>query len=122
MEILKVESLQKLTISSAYINFPQQLVKRLQELKCEIELITAAPQANSFYKAGIVRGHIPRFYRYFEQGILKAFRGKENAALYEFRRDGWTYHSKGVWFYEKDKLEPNATLIGSSNYSKEIRT
>jgi CDP-diacylglycerol--glycerol-3-phosphate 3-phosphatidyltransferase len=120
VDLLSEKNLQKITVSSAYINFPEFFINKLKEIHCDVELITSAPQANSFYKAGMIKGNIPKFYRLFELNLLKKFKGKDNLHLYEFKRDGWTYHSKGIWFYENNKLEPNATLIGSSNYSKNL--
>jgi CDP-diacylglycerol--glycerol-3-phosphate 3-phosphatidyltransferase len=37
--------------------------------------------------------------------------------LYEYCKSGWSFHSKGIWFYEKNKEFPSLCVIGSSNYN-----
>lgn len=82
-----------------------------------MNIVTSSPKANSFYNGGRVKKYIPWMYRYYESLLLKMFRNKENFGLYEFEKQGWTFHSKGIWIYENNKILPNMTIIGSSNYS-----
>ena len=67
-----------------------------------------------------MKKNIPYFYRYYEQNLLKQTNNKKNIELYEFKKDSWTFHSKGIWIYESNKIHPNATFIGSSNYSNHL--
>ena len=38
--------------------------------KAEVNLLTASPKANGFYKAGFIKKWIPYFYREYEKNIL----------------------------------------------------
>lgn len=47
--------------------------------------------------------------------------------LREWRRDGWTYHAKGIWAFQeqsdtKDGAAPTVTVAGSSNFSTRSAT
>jgi hypothetical protein len=105
-------------IASGYMNLPDFLIKILNESKYNLEIYTAAPKSNGFYKAGFVKKYIPYLYRRFEYNLLATMR-KENFDLLEYEKDGWTFHSKGFWFYEKDKKYPTMTVVGSSNLSND---
>jgi len=113
-------------MSSGYYNFPNFFINQLKKSKGDykIDIITSAPKCNSFYKAGFIKKNIPIFYRVFIDKLLK-INSKDNAlknkfSLFEYFKEGWSFHSKGMWFYEKGKQYPSLTIIGSSNYSKFI--
>lgn len=38
--------------------------------------------------------------------------------FFEYEKDGWTYHAKGLWYYLPQSKLPNLTLIGSSNFGE----
>lgn len=38
--------------------------------------------------------------------------------MYEYEKQGWTYHAKGVWYYLPGESLPTMTLIGSSNFGE----
>ena len=37
--------------------------------------------------------------------------------MFEYKRPEWTFHAKGAWIYEDGASYPQATIIGSSNFS-----
>lgn len=119
-EILKKDLFSKIRLSSGYLNLSDFIVDYLSKGKMNVEVVTSSPQANSFYKAGFIKKNIPYFYRRYEQILLQKMKNKKEFSLYEFYRNAWSFHSKGLWFYEKGKNVPNMTVIGSSNYSKII--
>lgn len=84
--------------------------------KSEVNILTACPQANGFYKAGMVKKWIPHMYREFELNLLKKCKNNQKINLFEYVRKDWTFHAKGAWIYEGSDT-PNMTVIGSSNYS-----
>lgn len=43
---------------------------------------------------------------------------KDYPQIFEYSRGEWTYHTKGLWFYENKEETPSLTIIGSSNYSQ----
>ncbi len=108
----------KIRISSGYLNLTGFLTESLHKSTSSIDVVTSSPRANSFYKAGFLKKNIPYFYRRYEQLLLKKMKDKNNFSLYEFQREGWSFHSKGFWLYEKGREYPTMTIIGSSNYSK----
>ena len=65
----------------------------------KVEVITSAPSANSFYRAGFFKKYIPRLYRVNELELLKAAK-KSNFDLFEYDRCEWTFHAKGAWIHE----------------------
>ena len=42
----------------------------------------------------------------------------KNVNIFEYFRGEWTFHTKGIWFYENQEETPSLTIIGSSNYSQ----
>jgi hypothetical protein len=114
--LLKSDYFDSIKIASGYMNLPEFLVNILRDSKYNLDIYTAAPRSNGFYKAGFLKKYIPYFYRRFEYNLLGSMR-KENFNLYEYEKESWTYHTKGLWFYEKDRKYPTMTVIGSSNLS-----
>ena len=110
----------KIRLSSGYLNLSDFIINTFKSKDYEVEIVTSSPKANSFYKAGFIKKNIPYFYRIYEQGILQNMKNKANFSLFEFHRENWSFHSKGLWFYEKEKQNPSMTVIGSSNYSNYI--
>lgn len=116
--LLNLPSLNKISLSSGYLNMTDFIVEKFKNSKYDVDIITSSPRANGFYNAGFLKKNIPKFYRIFEIGILNRLRQKLNVRLYEYEKEGWTFHSKGIWLYENNKQFPSATVIGSSNYSR----
>jgi hypothetical protein len=114
--LLSSDYFTKVKIASGYMNLPDFLINILNKAKYESDIITAAPKSNGFYRAGRIKGLVPYFYRRFEYNLLRKLT-RDDISLYEYEKEGWTYHSKGLWFYEKDKQYPTMTAIGSSNLS-----
>jgi hypothetical protein len=50
-------------MASGYMNYDQTLEKLIKDSKKPIELLTASPQANSFFQAGRVKSWVPYLYR-----------------------------------------------------------
>ena len=42
----------------------------------------------------------------------------KTVTIHEFYKGEWTFHTKGMWFYENSEENPSLSLIGSSNYSQ----
>lgn len=117
-QILSSNLFSNIKFSSGYLNLPDFLLDIIQKADYDFTAVTSSPRANSFYKAGFIKKNIPYFYRRYEEIFLKKLKGKNNSTLYEFEKEGWSFHSKGMWLYEKEKKLPSMTIIGSSNFSK----
>ncbi|PHJ19231.1 phospholipase d active site domain-containing protein [Cystoisospora suis] len=93
-------------------------------------VITAAPQANSFFRSKGLSAYIPEAYAYLALKVMRALKispreGEEReehiettkanrtpsqlatsssirgaAPVFEFCRKGWTFHSKGIWLFQ----------------------
>ncbi|KAL4456970.1 hypothetical protein ABPG74_014608 [Tetrahymena malaccensis] len=120
----------QLKFASGYMNFTDKIIQKIMNSKFQyqLDLLTAAPQANGFFEGGRVKKHIPFFYRYFEYNLLKLASkfNRKNIRINEYQRGQWTFHSKGLWLYENQASNndgnytsnpyPVFTAIGSSNY------
>ena len=89
-------------------------------------ILMAHPEANGFLGAKLPAGGIPHAYTL----IAKQFRDRilghgleERVRMFEYRRPGWTFHGKGLWYSDTDTGHPSLTMIGSPNfgYRSEIR-
>lgn len=78
-------------------------------------------QANGFYGGKGVAGHVPMMYIYFARKFVQAVyrHGYEDRIRYlEYYRKGWTFHGKGLWYYNDGEAWPSLTLMGSTNYGE----
>ncbi|KAF7337004.1 CDP-diacylglycerol--glycerol-3-phosphate 3-phosphatidyltransferase [Mycena venus] len=94
----------------------QNLILRSSNIDCRI--VAASPRANGFYGSRGVSGRIPEGYTLLEQRFMSAVQraGRQSGVqLYEWEREGWTYHAKGIWLSESPAHPPLLTLFGSTN-------
>eukprot|EP01135_Chromosphaera_perkinsii_P009337 Nk52_evm13s1737 gene=Nk52_evmTU13s1737 len=111
-----------LRMASGYFNFTDNYEKFIVEMsKHRVDILTSSPQANGFFTARGIAGYIPDAYTY----ILQKFYNKvmragalQRVRVFEYYRDKWTYHAKGLWIYRQDEEKPlpAVTLIGSPNF------
>ncbi|KAJ2800329.1 CDP-diacylglycerol--glycerol-3-phosphate 3-phosphatidyltransferase [Coemansia guatemalensis] len=105
-------------MASAYFNFSEQYKSSVLSSPSQWELLVASPQANGFYAAKGISQFIPDMYSIIEHGFLRdvAKHGRnKDVAVAEYKRDGWTFHGKGVWCYLNQRL-PQLIMVGSPNY------
>lgn len=106
----------KIEICSAYFNFPY----KYQELvlnRDNTSIITASPHANGFFGSKGFSGYIPLIYSIIEERFFNQITN-EKVKLYEYNRDKWTFHGKGLWMTYKDEDLPVVSMIGSPNFGK----
>ncbi|CEG36228.1 cdp-diacylglycerol-glycerol-3-phosphate 3 [Plasmopara halstedii] len=115
----------KLQIASGYLNFPPFLRNLLEQCEAQLDVISAAPQANGFYNARGVKGALPMAYSLIEQDFFERMLKRESkTVLREFNRPEWTFHSKGMWWAPPSvhdkcvKNFPHLTVVGSSNFGQ----
>ncbi|CCE88802.1 Piso0_001584 [Millerozyma farinosa CBS 7064] len=113
--------------TAGYFNMLQQIQDRLINGKAKGCVITAAPQANSFYQSPGLSYYVPELYLLCAKKFLEEvkLRGKDSQiSLYEWKKGivnkvgGWSFHAKGLWITSPNEEEPTITVIGSSNYTK----
>ncbi|KAM4065769.1 PLD-like domain-containing protein [Hirsutella rhossiliensis] len=118
------------TFTAGYFNPAVSLTRLLlATASTRNTVITAAPEANGFYRSPGVSGLLPDAYvllaRRFLDGVRRAGRGGDDGViLKEWRRGtvgtpgGWSYHAKGLWVTMPGDAHPALSIIGSSNYTK----
>lgn len=116
------------TFTAGYFNPAPSLSKLLiGTASTNNTVVTAAPEANGFYRSKGVSGLLPGAYvllaRRFLDDVHRSRRDGD-IALKEWRRGtaaqpgGWTYHAKGLWVTMPEQANPSISIIGSSNYTK----
>ena len=116
------------TFTAGYFNPAPSLTKLLLGTASTNNVVlTAAPEANGFYKSKGVSGMLPDAYvllaRQFLNSVNRINRGND-ITLKEWRLGtvgqpgGWTYHAKGLWVTMPGEVHPAMSIIGSSNYTK----
>lgn len=110
----------RIHLTTGYFNLTQTYMDTIIA-KCQAycDILMAHPNANGFQGAKGVAGGIPAAYSQISKKFLQhiaAANQSERIKMFEFERNGWTYHAKGLWYYLPGSYMPDLTLIGSSNF------
>ena len=63
-------------------------------------LVAASPYASSFHRAGGLKGLVPSVYTSLERELTAAAAARRAPLrLAHYRREGWTFHAKGLWLW-----------------------
>ena len=104
--------------ATGYFNLIERYMSNLIETsKTEFNILMAHPQANGFLGARFPAGGIPHAYTLMASQFLQRIRSAglgDRIGMYEYRRRGWTFHGKGVWYCEEGG--PLLTMVGSPNF------
>ncbi|OLY85240.1 CDP-diacylglycerol-glycerol-3-phosphate 3-phosphatidyltransferase, mitochondrial [Smittium mucronatum] len=88
-------------MTSGYFNLANMHKNAILNSSGCFNLIIASPEANGFYGASGISGHIPNAYSMFELEFISQVINKnrsDKVKVYEFSKKGWTYHAKGFSF------------------------
>ncbi|KAK9502649.1 hypothetical protein O3M35_011377 [Rhynocoris fuscipes] len=115
-----------LTLSTGYFNLTDQYVDTIiKKSVAQFKILMAHPSANGFLKARGLAGGIPDAYTGLALQFLSKVKSNEQDGrikMFEYIRDGWTFHAKGLWYTPPNSNLPCLTLIGSSNFgSRSVR-
>jgi CDP-diacylglycerol--glycerol-3-phosphate 3-phosphatidyltransferase len=118
----------RLYLTSPYFNFTDKYTQLMLESRADIQIIVASPEANGFWQGSGMSGYIPHAY----SKVLQDFFNRVNRhdqqhriELYEYFRNDWTFHAKGLWISLAEDLGqdkqarddlPSLTMIGSPNF------
>jgi CDP-diacylglycerol---glycerol-3-phosphate 3-phosphatidyltransferase len=106
----------QLKLSSAYLNPTHHLVNSLSNIQ-DIDLLTAGRLSHGFRpkeKAGNKgKDWIPTVFEHFGNDACQKL---PHARLLHWERDGWTFHSKGLWLEQDEQLV--AAIVGSGNFGE----
>ncbi|KAK9319585.1 hypothetical protein V1517DRAFT_332054 [Lipomyces orientalis] len=120
------------TFTAGYFNIhPVYRDKLLSSVPREGTIITAAPEANGFYKSAGISGYLPPAYTALAMDFVKEVvrrHKSDKIHLLEWQNGvlnqpgGWTYHAKGIWISppeaDPSQEKPCITVIGSSNFTR----
>lgn len=111
-----------INLSTGYFNLTQEYMNTItKDCAAQCNILMAHPKANGFLGAKGPAGGIPAAYsqiaKTFYRHLVEAGQQKR-VHLYEYQRDNWTYHAKGLWYYLPDSQLPDLTVIGSSNFGE----
>nr|XP_019014884.1 CDP-diacylglycerol-glycerol-3-phosphate 3-phosphatidyltransferase [Kwoniella pini CBS 10737]OCF53665.1 CDP-diacylglycerol-glycerol-3-phosphate 3-phosphatidyltransferase [Kwoniella pini CBS 10737] len=116
----------KIDLTSGYFGLYKEYKKQVLDSPANVDVIAASPKANGFYGSKGFSRLIPEGYTLLESRFYKdaVRRGRdwteEKAAgirLKEWEKQGWTYHSKGIWISPS-----NSTIPGNTNLNPSINT
>ena len=133
----------QMTLGTGYLNLTDGYLAKLLSSGAQIDVLAAAPEANGFHTATGISASIPMAYseierRIFQQARAAGRRGEADLRLHEYKRDGWTFHAKGIWATLREDEEaiegsgggsansrrrspavmPNVVSIGSPNMGR----
>lgn len=107
----------RLRIASGYMNFPISYLDLFSKSQGSLELYTCSPEANGFHSGKGILKYIPDLYLDIAQRTSNHI---DNAAkskqVFEYYRQGWTFHSKGLWLSPAGIDKPILSSIGSPNF------
>lgn len=97
-------------LSTAYLNFPKQYIKLLRN--SNLKIFVSDPKTNKFNNYGMFCNTVTEIFKY---SSLRTLYDLPNAKIYEFRKDGYTKHLKGIWAFSKSV---SVSMVGSSNFNR----
>ncbi|XP_037951889.1 CDP-diacylglycerol--glycerol-3-phosphate 3-phosphatidyltransferase, mitochondrial [Teleopsis dalmanni] len=112
----------RLKLATGYFNLTQEYMDTItNNCLAQCSILMAHPNANGFQGAKGPAGGIPAAYTLIAKSFYENLvRRKQNHRVnfFEYEKEGWTYHAKGLWYYLPESTLPNLTLIGSSNFGE----
>ncbi|BGP36216.1 CDP-diacylglycerol--glycerol-3-phosphate 3-phosphatidyltransferase [Rhodotorula kratochvilovae] len=91
--------------TSGYFGLGEEYRRLALQCEARVRIVSAAPEANGFYGSRGVSRFIPPAYTYFSQRFFAQVAAhaaqkrleEPRVEMSEWKRDGWTYHAKGIW-------------------------
>ncbi|XP_032236987.1 CDP-diacylglycerol--glycerol-3-phosphate 3-phosphatidyltransferase, mitochondrial isoform X2 [Nematostella vectensis] len=107
----------KLLLASGYFNLTKKYIDLLLHSAASCHILTAHPTANGFYMAKGIAGGIPDAYTQIAREFFRrTLTHHHRITIWEYARQHWTFHVKGLWYYPPNHALPCLTLIGSPNF------
>ncbi|KRY33240.1 CDP-diacylglycerol--glycerol-3-phosphate 3-phosphatidyltransferase, mitochondrial [Trichinella spiralis] len=117
--IINNPSSSELFMATGYFNLAPCYVNALFESEKSCNLMIASPEANGFHGAEGFSGYVPDVYKNFAESFYRRMINKQvlnRLQLFEYKRDDWTFHAKGIWLKTYSDNKVNASVIGSTNF------
>eukprot|EP00743_Colponemidia_sp_Colp-15_P009810 GILK01010746.1.p1 GENE.GILK01010746.1~~GILK01010746.1.p1 ORF type:complete len:459 (-),score=38.28 GILK01010746.1:34-1410(-) len=115
----KVSPQSTIAVASGYVNFCDRYLDPIRHSKARLEVVTSSPQANSFYQSKGPSYYIPHAYTAMAKDLFDSYRKNgmsDKLRMFEYTKQGWSFHAKGMWVYHGADSNPSLTLLGSSNF------
>ncbi|ELR23065.1 CDPdiacylglycerol--glycerol-3-phosphate 3-phosphatidyltransferase, mitochondrial, putative [Acanthamoeba castellanii str. Neff] len=112
-----------LDLASAYFNITKRYKAAIlsPHNQAQVNIITASPEANGFFNSKGMSQHIPMGYTAMEKQFFEEVQARgqgERVRIFEYFREGWTFHGKGLWYTPAGQSRPILTMIGSPNFGR----
>ncbi|OCF55551.1 CDP-diacylglycerol-glycerol-3-phosphate 3-phosphatidyltransferase [Kwoniella mangroviensis CBS 10435] len=122
----------RVDLTSGYFGLYKEYKKLVLDSPASTQIIAASPKANGFYGSKGFSRLIPEGYtllesRFHREAVRRGRAWDEEKGvgvrLREWEKEGWTYHSKGIWLSPSSSSSSSSTsnsfltFIGSSNLS-----
>ena len=104
-----------LSIATGYMNLPFAYSNALLSSVTPVQLLSASESANGWHGAKGVAKDVPRLYSAVLYAFLQAMAagGQQRCVeVREWRRDGWSYHVKGMWLSMGRRAEAQQPAVG----------
>jgi len=117
-------------IASPYISFMKPLILSFLDFlrnnsNNSLTIIAPSPYSHGFHNATGIKSIVPKLHIESQNNIMNNMKANiyncnDNILrLLEFNREKWTFHSKGIWIFDKDNSKiPFLSYIGSSNFGQ----
>ncbi|GAA5841699.1 hypothetical protein JCM11251_007059 [Rhodosporidiobolus azoricus] len=91
--------------TSGYFGLREDYKRLVLECRAGVRIVSASPEANGFFNSRGVSRFIPPAYTYFAKRFYaevveeakRRKNGEKHVHMREWKREGWTYHAKGIW-------------------------
>jgi len=107
-------------LGTGYFNLTDNYIAdMMDQSQSSFKLLMAHPQANGFLGARGLAGAIPSAYTLLSKNfwnLVLSRNMQDRIKMFEYKRDGWTYHAKGLWYSSSASALPCLTMVGSPNY------
>jgi len=107
-------------MATGYFNLTPNYINRILTNAAQFKILTTSALGNGFYGSKGFSRYIPDLYTCIEKNfydLIIRTKQQTRVKIFEYYRDKWTFHAKGVWYVPNagDGL-PTLTIIGSSNF------
>ncbi|KAK9470284.1 uncharacterized protein V1510DRAFT_286840, partial [Dipodascopsis tothii] len=131
LDMLSADNRFEWMFTAGYFNMHPAYRTKLLAATAPGTVVTAAPEANGFYKSAGISGALPPAYIVLAHRFLQdASTARAAIQLREWQRGvvntpgGWSYHAKGIWagLPVAGGSLPFVATIGSSNFTRRSHT
>lgn len=118
----------RLWLASGYMNLAEGYTRLLAAAPAgsRVDVLAASPSASGWYGASGPTRHVPALYaRALSEVVRRLPKDSDTVRVLEWKRNGWTFHAKGLWLSDASNSSPRLplpspgpvlTALGSTNF------